>query len=315
MKLTDSTSRRVLKRIKHEVWSKYVNPPQKKEKIKILPGNEHTRFLLPIDYTPSRELRPRWDMNSKGIETLYEFFLEHRETHLKILSAISSNRHFLNLIKTQFRHEELPEPGWLGIPMAAIDAAAIYTMVATKRPKKFFEIGSGSSTCFAYQAIKDHNLDTEIISIDPNPRAEIDKICSRVIREGLETFDTEEFKNLNENDIVFLDGSHRSFMNSDVTVFMIDVLPKLKPGVIVHIHDVFLPYDYPSWAKEYYWNEQYLLAVYLMQGKHRIIPLLPTAYICQSGNYEKFFDKPVVDLNENNSSWRGGGSMWFTHTS
>jgi hypothetical protein len=65
-------------------------------------------------------------------------------------------------------------------------------------------------------------------------------------------------------------------MNSDVTVYFIDVLPRIKPGVTMHIHDILLPWDYPESSKSWYWNEQYMLAVYMMASKATLCPMLPT---------------------------------------
>jgi hypothetical protein len=106
-------------------------------------------------------------------------------------------------------------------------------------------------------------------------------------------------------------------MNSDVTVFFIDVLPRLKPGVIVHLHDILLPWDYPDSFKQWYWNEQYMLAVYMMNARDRLNPLLPTAWISRSQEFVSFFRTPLLDLGSPaaNESWKHGGSMWFTKTS
>ncbi len=132
------------------------------------------------------------------------------------------------------------------------------------------------TTYFARQSVKDSNLKTKIISIDPAPRRKIDAICDEVIRDGRETCDLSIFDCLEEGDILFFDGSHRSFINSDVTVFFIDILPRLKLGVFIPLHDIFLPWDYPDSFKCWYWNEQYLLAVYLMCSKDSLLPLLRT---------------------------------------
>jgi hypothetical protein len=122
------------------------------------------------------------------------------------------------------------------------------------------------------------------------------------------------FDELEAGDIVFFDGSHRSFMNSDVTVFFIDVLPRIKPGVIVHLHDINLPWDYPDFFKTWYWNEQYMLAVYLMCSKDTLNPLLPTSWICRNEFFKKQIANPFVDLGSDdaNMAWQGGGSIWFT---
>jgi hypothetical protein len=188
-------------------------------------------------------------------------------------------------------------------------------MVQSHKPQLYLEIGSGITTCFTHRAIRDANLATRIISIDPQPRAKIDSICDEIIRDGLETCDLALFDRLQSGDILFFDGSHRVFMNSDVTVFMIDVLPRLKPGVIVHVHDINLPWDYPASFRNWYWSEQYILAVYLMANKGRINPLLPTTFVCRDDAFFAEFAEPLLDLGELNDGWRGGGAMWFTHTS
>lgn len=210
-------------------------------------------------------------------------------------------------IPLQFDEAKLPSPAWFGVPYAPFDAVALYTMIRTYKPRKYVEIGSGITTCFAHKARRDGRVEMEITSIDPEPRARIDSICDRIERSALETSDLSVFQELEPNDIVFFDGSHRSFMNSDVTVFMIDVLPYLKPGVLVHIHDITLPNDYPSFFKNWYWNEQYLLAVYMMARRDQIDPLFPSYFVCAETEPMEFVDLGGA------KHWTGGGAMWFTH--
>ena len=175
------------------------------------------------------------------------------------------------------------------------------------------EIGSGVSTLFAARAVKDHKLETSIISIDPDPRAEVDAVCHQVVRAGLETCDLAIFSQLEAGDILFLDGSHRSFMNSDVTVFMMDVLPMLKPGVIIGIHDIVLPYDYHETFKNWYWNEQYLLGVYLLAAANRLKILMPARYMSFRPEIETAFSAILADWKADKNVWLDGGSLWFTH--
>jgi Methyltransferase domain len=182
------------------------------------------------------------------------------------------------------------------------------------RPKLYLEIGSGISTAFARRAVQDLGLSTRIVSIDPEPRAAIDAMCDEVVRDGLETCDITLFDRLQPGDILFLDGSHRAFMNSDVTVFMIDILPRLKPGVLVHVHDIALPWDYPDMFVDWYWSEAYMLAAYLIGARNRVRPVFPTAWVCRDPHFNDWFAQPpLVDLGSANDGWRGGGSMWFTH--
>jgi len=279
--------------------------------LRLLPGTEYSRYALPLDYMPSRNFEPRYGYSQEPIQSLMSWF----ETHVNEYRAFLTFMRSLDIshIALSTTNTTLPNPAWIGGAICAFDALALYAMVRRHTPANYVEIGSGMTTCFARQAVKDGGCTTRITSIDPEPRAEIDEICDDVIRDGLETFDLSYFDRLQAGDIVFFDGSHRSFMNSDVTVFFIDVLPRLAPGVIVHLHDINLPYDYPESFKHWYWNEQYMLAVYMMGRRDSIVPLLPTTFICRSPSFREELTAPFRDLGEQNDSWRGGGSMWFTH--
>lgn len=280
----------------------------------VLPGTPYTSVLLPLDYPPSRDYRPRWGASHPVHEGLRALFAERHDEYLEAFADMRKLADWFSRIKQRFTSETAPEPGWLGGPITALDSALVYYYVKKCHPRTFLEIGSGVTTCFARRAIEDHRLQTRIVSIDPSPRAQIDAICDDVVRDGLETVDLSIFERLQPGDIVFMDGSHRSFMNSDVTVFMLDVLPLLKPGVVVHIHDILLPYDYPEWAKEWYWNEQYLVAVYLTAARDRIQVLMPVAYLTRTRGLNACLEPPMVDLGADNASWRNGGSLWFTHS-
>ena len=137
-------------------------------------------------------------------------------------------------------------PFWLNTWFAPLDGMALQTMLRLNKPKMFVEIGSGVSTKFARLAKDRHQLETRMISVDPHPRNEINQLVDRPVRMPLERVTLANFDHLGPGDILFLDSSHRSFQNSDVTVFFLEILPRLRPGVIVHIHDIYLPYDYPS---------------------------------------------------------------------
>ncbi len=177
-----------------------------------------------------------------------------------------------------------PQPCWINDWLDGLDTFALYGFVATRNPALYLEVGSGYSTKVVRRAIHDGNLRTKITSIDPSPRAEIDSLCDEVIRQPLEKSDLKVFDGLTAGDILFMDGSHRSFMNSDVTVLFLEILPRLKPGVLVHLHDIFLPLDYPPyWEYQYYphryWSEQYLLAASLLAGHSGYEIVLPNHYI------------------------------------
>jgi hypothetical protein len=173
------------------------------------------------------------------------------------------------------------QPFWLNAWFPPLDAMALTGMLREHDPARFVEIGSGVSTKFTRRAVTTYGLRTRMTSIDPQPRNEIDALCDEVIRQPLERCDLAIFQTLEAGDILFLDSSHRSFQGSDVTVFFLEILPRLKPGVIVHIHDIYLPDDYISGHIWRLWNEQYLLATALLFGPQAFEILFPCWYVGQ----------------------------------
>lgn len=174
------------------------------------------------------------------------------------------------------------QPCWLNKWLEGLDTIALYGFVATRRPALYLEVGSGYSTKIVRRAIRDHGLATRLVSIDPHPRAEIDALCDETIRRPLEGAELSVLDQLRAGDIFFLDGSHRSFMNSDVSVFFLEILPRLKSGVLVHIHDIHLPLDYPPERAHWYYSEQYLLAAGLLaadNGCRKYDVVLPNHYV------------------------------------
>jgi hypothetical protein len=171
------------------------------------------------------------------------------------------------------------EPSWQNPYQPPLDALALYCFVAQANPRLYLEVGSGYSTSFVRRAIADHRLRTRIVSIDPQPRSEIDALCDTVIRAPLETCDLRVFDELREGDLLFIDSSHRCYMNSDVTALFLEVLPRLPRGILIQLHDIFLPYDYPQdWIERYY-AEQYLLACYLLSGHPSFEIVLPNFFV------------------------------------
>ncbi|GBF78726.1 class I SAM-dependent methyltransferase [Aphanothece sacrum] len=276
--------------------------------------NSYTgKYYIGLEYPPSRDYRSRWGYTKPLHEGLSKIFQKNFEDNCQTLHKLVTYKPFFEKINLHFSHEKPGEPGWLKTALNALDTALIYYFIADVKPKKYLEIGSGVSTLFVARAIKDHNLDTSIMSIDPDPRAEVDAVCDQVIRAGLETCDLSIFSELEPGDILFLDGSHRAFMNSDVTVFMMDVLPLLKPGVIIGVHDIVLPYDYPDSFKNWYWNEQYLFGVYLLAASEKIKILMPTKYMSCWTELESAFSPILETWEEDKNVWLDGGSLWFTH--
>ena len=151
------------------------------------------------------------------------------------------------------------------------DAEYLYCMVRHFSPSKFIEIGSGYSTLMVQKAIRDNCItkpgyQTEHICIEPYEMPWLEKTGVRVIRELVEKVPRELFESLGENDILFIDSSHMVRPQGDVLFEFLELLPILKKGVIIHVHDIFSPKDYTKRhlvEDVMFWNEQYILEAFL----------------------------------------------------
>ena len=229
-----------------------------------------------IDYDYKAEIR--YGAGRPAHAALLDLISQGRERYRAFLSTLGEIQADFAKVPLGGVYDQ-PTPFWLNAWFPPLDAMALTGMLRAHNPGRFLEVGSGVSTKFARRAVELYGLRTRLISIDPQPRNEIDKLCDQVIRRPLETCRVEMFDALEPGDIFFLDSSHRSFQNSDVTVFFLEILPRLKPGVIVHIHDIYLPYDYTAGNVPRLWNEQYLLATALLFGAPRFELLFPSWFI------------------------------------
>jgi len=196
--------------------------------------------------------------------------------------------------------------------LPTLDGFILYSLISHLQPRLYVEIGSGFSTKVCKRATKDSLAKTRIITIDPSPRTEIHHISNNNVPLALQQIQNIPYicDNLEAGDVLFFDGSHRSLMNSDVTVFFTEILPSLKKGVIVHIHDIFLPYDYPKdWASRFY-NEQYLFATYLLFANSYDI-ISPNQFITQSGLFETQMQKMRNHTNYIDNIGHLSNSFWF----
>jgi hypothetical protein len=239
---------------------------------------------ITLDYPPNARNEPRWTPHS-GLERI---IAARGDAYATVLDTIHGYREAFSAIPTTATNEL--EPAWVNGFQPGLDAGAIYSFLRSRSPARYMEIGSGWSTKFARRAIQDGQLPTEIVSIDPHPRAEIDQLCDRVVRSALEATDLSVVDELRAGDVLFFDGSHRVFMNSDVTVFFMELLPRLPAGVLVAIHDTYLPFDYPAEIADRYYSEQYVLAAYLLAGGEPFHTVLPAWYVSQT---ERF--RPAIE--------------------
>jgi predicted O-methyltransferase YrrM len=174
------------------------------------------------------------------------------------------------------------EYSYLNDYFSSPDAEVAYALVRSLRPRRLIEVGSGNSTLLFRGAIRDGGLSTELVSIDPAPRTTIEHAADRVVKRRLERLPAgETIDALSANDIFFIDSSHDVRIGSDVVELFLKIVPSLKKGVVVHVHDIFLPFEYPrSWIidKRWSWNEQYLVQG-ILQDSDRFEVLWPGHYL------------------------------------
>jgi len=154
-------------------------------------------------------------------------------------------------------------------------AATTHCILRRFKPCHVIEIGSGNSTLVISRALSLNSKDSlepiEYTAVDPFPRSIVEKGLSgltRIIKEQVERLEIGFFDRLAENDVLFVDSSHTVRIGGDVNYIILDVLPRLAPGVIVHFHDIGLPYEYPKVYStnprfRVFWTEAYLLQAFL----------------------------------------------------
>ena len=190
------------------------------------------------------------------------------------------------------------------------DGIILFCMLNRLRPRRLIEIGSGFSTC----AILDTNrisLDSKIQVTSIEPHAELLRtLIARssdpptIVESKLQDVDLRMFDQLESGDVLFVDSTHVSKLGSDVNYIFFDVLPRLKPGVVIHLHDIYASFEYPDpWVIEgRAWNEAYLLRAFL-EYNERFRILLFISYLQNA--YEAWFQQnmPTTLLDKGGCFW------------
>ena len=170
-----------------------------------------------------------------------------------------------------------PAPRWDQDWFPRLDAAIAYALVRDRAPRRILEVGSGHSTRVLARAVADAGLPCELTAIDPAPRADLAGLPVRLLRRPVQEAGPAPFEALAPGDILLVDSSHVLMPGSDVDFLFGRALPALPAGVLVHLHDMFLPDDYPSgWGWRGY-NEQLGVVPLLAGGGWR--PLFASHYV------------------------------------
>ena len=153
------------------------------------------------------------------------------------------------------------------------DAAVLRAMILSRKPNTIIEIGSGYSTACIMDAIEYGHIDTKIHCIEPYPARLKSLLKDRdlesisLIESSVQDVDKRLFLQLRENDILLIDSTHVLKTQSDVHSELFEIIPSVAKGVIIHIHDVHYPFEYPAewiYNQNYSWNEIYAIRAFLM---------------------------------------------------
>jgi hypothetical protein len=154
----------------------------------------------------------------------------------------------------------------------AVDAEMLFALIRLLKPRRMYEIGSGFSTVLATDALRRNRVEKHscrFVVIDPYACPQLEAALPSDVelwRVPVQEVSLDEFESLCENDILFIDSTHVCKIGSDVQFLFLEVLPRVRPGVVVHVHDIFIPLEYPKeWVIDCrrFWNEQYLLQTFL----------------------------------------------------
>lgn len=228
-----------------------------------LSGLAQRGFFIPYRYA-AKVARSGRRPSYGAVETLLR---SREDAFLAFLSTIDGFAPELERIG----REAPPAPRWTQDWFPRLDAAAAYALVRSLKPRHIVEVGAGHSTRFVVRAIRDGGLDTAITAIDPAPRADLSSLPVEIICSTVQEAGENVFADIEGCDVLMIDSSHILVPGSDVDLLLNRILPALSAGAVVHVHDIFLPDNYPDdWAWRGY-NEQLGVAPLLFGGAFEVL--------------------------------------------
>lgn len=193
---------------------------------------------------------------------------------------------------------------------AHTDAIVLYCMLRHLQPKRIVEIGSGYSSALMLDFKQLHNKDLDLTFVEPYPKLLHSLIKPRdkykLVDKPLHQTDSAIFDQLKSGDLLFIDSTHVAKPGSDVNEIYFNILPALKKGVNIHIHDIFYPFEYPhEWYKETRaWNEDYLVRAFLYKN--------PDYKITFFNDFLGLHHKDKLHKLMPFTALNGGGSLWLS---
>ena len=264
-------------------------------RLKVATGSTSGGFFIPYRY--ARELRPpatpyaSVEAVFRTGEAGFKALVQAMATHLPAYRSFGSDPR---------------DPTWGRSMFPAFDGAATYTIVRQARPRRIVEIGSGNSTRFIARALRDGGIDCAFTCIDPAPRLTVADLGVEQIPRLLAEDDAGLCAALGPGDILFIDSSHILLPGMDVDIEFNRIFPVLRPGVLVHVHDVFLPFDYPPVMRRWSFSEQNALIGWIVSGYFDVV--FPAYYVrrTQGDLVEAAFAQQFPPIARS-----GPGSIWL----
>ena len=241
-------------------------------------------------------------------QQLLQLIEQHKSNYHELLQQALKLTDIFLRIKEDKEIRNATEPGWNNQFLPGLDMVMLYTLLSSLKPKRYVEIGSGSSTKIAAKAKIEQGLSYTITCIDPSPRKEIASVADNWLNVCLQQAPISLFEQLEASDVLFFDGSHLLYANSDVQWFFMEILPRLKKGVVVQVHDIYLPYDYPQNMCDRFYAEQYMLATMLLSNADRYEIISPNFYMSEDEELKQILQPLWKELPKVETH---GGSFWF----
>lgn len=194
----------------------------------------------------------------------------------------------------------------------AADGSVLYSVLRHFRPARVVEVGSGHSSALMLDTADRHfGSDTKFTFVEPHPDrllgllSAADRGRCEIIATGVQKVEPETFARLDRGDMLFIDSSHVSKVGSDLNYLVFEVLPRLAPGVVVHVHDIFWPFEYPvAWyRKGWAWNEAYLMRAFLQyNAEFRVLVWPSYLEASRADEFRAAWPVPSADISGTHAS-------------
>ena len=221
------------------------------------------------------------------------------DAQLALLSRLKYGEELLALGRPDADDELAPD--YHNLAFGPGDAEVLYSLLRLLRPRRTIEVGGGHSTRFAGSALAVNRASgspCRHLCIEPYESPWLERIGVEIVRRPVEAVDIAVFTELQAGDVLFIDSTHVVRPQGDVLFLIHEVLPLLANGVMIHIHDIFTPRDYPrAWLeRRWFWTEQYVLEALLVDSPRYEI-CLALNHLFQSEPEALFAACPVLAKN------------------